>query len=158
MEMAQICLIQIFQIRCNVHIAVEIDIRIFRAVVFGMESHKSLLRQLRNGFRQPTGLKSIWRIREKGFESLVFFNGIGRGINALHFIVHHAVIHQGFILPLPKLVMPSLLAQGIRIFRNQRIKYRIQIYIYQIFEIFVVAACHRIHSFVRVGHGIEKGV
>ena len=54
------------------------------------------------------------------------------------------------------MVVPAFLTEDLFFFVNIRIEYRIQIYMHQILEIPVIAACYRVAGLIRVGHGIKE--
>ena len=54
--------------------------------------------------------------------------------------------------------MPAFLLKDHLFFVDVGIKDRIQIHIHQIAKILVIAAGHRIHRFIRIGHGIQEGI
>ena len=56
------------------------------------------------------------------------------------------------------MIVPAFLAENLLFFIDIRIKYRIQIYMHQVLEITVIAACHRITGLVRISHGIQECV
>ena len=157
-EGTQVFPVEIVQVVVDVHIAIQVDVTVFRAVVFLVESHEPFLGQTGDGTGQATGFKSVGAVREQGLADFVFFDGIRGGIHPLHFIVHHSVVHQGLVLAGSQFIVPALLAQGKGIFGNQGVEYRIQVHIHQIAEVLVVAAGHRIYGLVRVGHGIQERV
>ena len=54
--------------------------------------------------------------------------------------------------------MPALLHKDLRVVVDVWMKNSIHINIHQVFKILIVAACHRINRFLRVSHGVQKGV
>ncbi len=54
--------------------------------------------------------------------------------------------------------MPALLTENFLLVINVRVKDCIHIDIHQVFKILVVAACHRVHGVIRIGHRIEKSI
>ena len=157
-EPAQVFPVHVVQPVVDVHIPVQVDISVFRAVVFFVEGHESFLGQLGNGGRQAAGFEPVRGIREQGLHHLMFLDGVRGGIDPLHFVVDHAVVHQGLVLSLAQFVMPAFLAQGKGIFPGQGIEHRIQVHVRQVPEVLGIPAGHRIHGFVRVGHGVQEGV
>ena len=157
-EMAQILFIQVGQVVLNIHIAVQVDIGVFRAVVFLVEGNEPFLGQFRNGFRQTAGFKPVGGIREQGLAHLVLLDGVRGGVYPFHFVVHHAVVDQGLVLPFAQLVMPAFLLQGEGVFAGQGIEHRIQVHIHQVAEILVVPAGHRVHRLIGVGHGVQERI
>ena len=155
---------ELFQIRIqmgqrffNVHIPIQVDIRIFRTVIGLMEADKIFLGQFWNRRRKSARFKPVGGVRKQNFLSVIFQIGIRRRIHAFHLIVDNTVVLQR-IIGIFQFVMPSFLLQGKFVFINQRIKHRIQIHIHQIVKIFVVAAGHRVHGLIRIRHGIQKSI
>ena len=156
-EMRQIFRVQISQCGVNIHIAIQINKRIFRAVISLMEIFKLLLRQLRDSVRIAAGLKAVASVGEQRLHRLVFQKSVGRRINALHLVINNAVIAQ-LALRAFQIIMPALLAQRIFIFVKQRIKHRVQINVHQIMKILGVAAGNGINRFIGIGHGIQESI
>ncbi len=54
--------------------------------------------------------------------------------------------------------MPSLLAEDSLLVINAGIEHSIQVYMHQVLEVLVIAACQRVQGLVRICHGIQKRV
>ena len=141
----------------NIHIAVQINVGIFRAVKRFMESKEILLGQAGNGRRQPAGFKPVGGIREQQLLPVILQPGIRGRIHALHLVVDHPVVLQGGVSVF-QFVVPPFLLKGKGIVVDQRIKHRVQVHVHQIAEILVVSAGHRVHCLIRVGHSVKERV
>ena len=149
--------IEVGQCIRHLHVPVQVDVGIFRAVEGFMELDEGFLRQVRNRLGQAAGLEAVRRVREKNLFAVVFQLGIGGRIDAFHLVVDDAVVDQR-IFRCPHFVVPPFLLQGIGIRPQVRIKDGVQIDVHQVPEIFVVAARHGIHRLVGISHGIEERV
>ena len=157
-EPAEIFPVHVVQPVGDVHIPVQVDVGVFRAVVFFVEGHEPFLGQLGNGGRQAAGFEPVRGIREQGLHHFMFLDGIRGGIDPLHFVVHHPVVKERFVPFFPQFVMPAFLAEGKGVLSDERIEHRIQVHVHQVPEVLGIPAGHRVHSFVRVGHGVQEGV
>ena len=156
-EVREIFFIQICQCCFNIHITVQINVRVFRTIIGFVEVLKHFLSQFGNGIRITTGFKTIRAIREQGFHSFVFHQSIRRRIYAFHFVINYTIVSQ-FIFCVFKIVVPTFLQQGEFVFINQRIEHCVQINIHQIAEVFIVTTCNRIHGFIGISHRIEESI
>ena len=118
-----------------------------------MEILEHLIAQVRDGLRVAAGLIAISCVRIKSCHNPAFQQIIRCRQRPLHFIVDNAAVDQR-VLRLFNLIMPALLHQHLRIFQHIGIEHRIKVNVHQILEVLVVAAGHRIHGLIRVGHGI----
>ena len=118
---------------------------------------ESFLSQFWDSIRMAAGFKAVRRVGEQCLHCLIVKQSISRRKYALHFIIDDPVIAQSVRRCL-NIIMPALLAQGIGIFINQRIKNSVQINIHQILKIFGVAAGNRIHSLIRISHCVQKSI
>ena len=126
-------------------------------VVFSVEIEKFLVGQIRNTGRISAGFYPVRRIRKQTVENLTFQHLVRRGKGTFHLIIYHTVIAKRSILAL-QLIIPALLEKNLFSFINIRIEHRVQIDMHQVFKICIVAACHRIHGPVRIGHRIEERI
>ena len=122
-----------------------------------MKINKFLIGQRRDLGRIPAGLILIGRIRKQDFPRVPVQNALGRGKGALHFIVHHSVDGER-AFRIRKLIVPSLLHENLWLPVNRRMEHAVQVYIHKILKILVIAAGHRVYGFVRIRHGVQKGI
>ena len=120
-----------------------------------MKVAKCLIGEIRNVLRVAAGIEAVQRVGKQRLLALFRKHGVGRGIDARHFIIDHALVRPravgGFSLH-----MPALLPKDI--FGDARVEHGINIYIYKIVKIAQVAAGDGVAGFVGKGKGVEKGV
>ena len=152
---AQVFTVEVFQSLFKVHLTVQIDVGIGRVVISSVKIQELLIGQIRNALGISARIHAVGGIRKQGIHDLSLQHIIRRGIGPLHLIVDDAVDHDRIIRVLD-LITPAFLAEDHLISVDVRVEHRIQIDVHQIPEVLVVAACHREHGLVRIGHGIEK--
>ena len=156
-KIAEIFTVNKSQLLLNIHIAIKINIAVGRRIILFMEINKLLVGQVRDCLGIAPGFTGIGIVREQLPHHLIFQQILRGGQGPLHLIVNHAAVFQRLLRAF-NLVMPALLHEDFLIIIDGRIENRIQIHIHQVVKILIVAACHRVHGLIRVGHGIEEGI
>ena len=155
--MTQIFLIHPRQTLFNIHISIEIDIRVGRMVILMIKSKISLIGQLRNMIRITAGILAVCVIRKKRLLNGSLQHLIRRRVRSLHLVVDNTVDGQRGILGF-QLIMPALLHKNLFVADNIRMKNRIHVHIHQILKILIIVAGNRIQRLLRICHGIQKCV
>ena len=151
--MAEILLIQPLKLLCHIHISIEIDIAVGRMIIGAVEIQEFLIGQLRDKCRITAGILPITVVREQRLLGKAVKQTLRGGVSALHLIVHNAVVDQRRILRF-QLVVPALLPENLFFFIDVGMQHGIHVNIHQVLKILFIAACHRIHGLIRIGHGI----
>ena len=124
-------------------------------VIFSVKIQKLLISQLWNILRISAGFHSVGRVRKQYIHRLALQKLIRRREYTFHFIVNYTIISQRLIFCL-QLITPAFLPKDFFSFINVRKKDCIQIDMHQILKVLLIAACHRIHRFIRKCHRIQK--
>ena len=122
-------------------------------IIFPVEIKELLVSQFRDHLGIPAGLICIGSIREKRVQDHPVQHALRRGERSLHLIVDHAADLQVRVRTV-QLITPSLLAECLVALIDVRIKHRVHIHMHQVLEVLVIAARHRVHGLIRVGHCI----
>ena len=126
-------------------------------IIPSVEVQIGLISQVRNIDRVAAGLHGISCVRIERTVNTARQNIVRRRERPLHLVVDDAVHRDGAVRVL-RFVVPALLAEYILLFIDIGIEHRVQIHVHQILEIRVIAAGHRIHRLVRIGHGVQESV
>ena len=153
----QIILIDKVERLRHIHIAVEVNIAVGRMIVSRVESEELLICKVGDTFGISAGFHAVGGIREKSIENDPLQIFVRRRESALHLIVDNAVVRDRIVFIL-NMIMPSFLAENIRLVIDMRMEDSIQIDIHQVAEIRVIGARDRIHGLVRVCHRIQECV
>ena len=150
-QLAQIVLVEERQLLRHVHLAVQGDAAVVRAVMAAVHPDVLLIGQGRDGRRVAARDKAVGRIREHRPLQRILQLGVGRGQRALHLIVDHAA-HRAVCI-----AVPALLLEHASVHHGQRAEHRVQIDVQQVHKIRLVGACKGIHRLVREGHCVQEG-
>mmetsp|Transcript_12747 Transcript_12747/g.39947 ORF Transcript_12747/g.39947 Transcript_12747/m.39947 type:complete len:218 (+) Transcript_12747:2608-3261(+) len=80
---------------------------------------------------------------------------IGVGVDTLHLVEDHALVHKGVLLLL-NLVMPALLCEHERVVHGPGVQHRVEVDVNEVVKVLEVAACDRVASAVGEGHGVQE--
>ena len=144
----QVIAVQHFQLFGHVHLAVQGDAAVVRAVVHPLIF---LIGQRRDALRVAAGHKAIGRVREHGTLQRILQLSVRGGKGPLHLVVHHAA-HGAVGIP-----VPALLLEHSPVHHGQRAEHRVQVDVHQVSEIRLVGSGKGVHGLIREGHGIEEG-
>ena len=148
---------RVFQLRqpgLFVIIAPEEEPGVGRVIIGGVKGAEFLITQVQHLGRIAAGIEAVQHVRKDGVLGLFHEDGIGRGIDALHFIEDHA-----FVAPAALFIhvdMPAFLTQDI--FVDTGVEHRVNVDVHQIMEIPQVGAGYGITGLVRKGEGVEEGL
>ena len=126
-------------------------------IITSVKVQELFVGQIRNILRIAAGLVGIGGIRIKGIQDLPLQHALRRGKGSLHLVVNHAIQGQ-FAFRSLHLIVPALLTEDLFFLINIRIEHCVHVYMNQVLKILVIAACNGIYGFIRVGHGIQKGI
>ena len=156
-EPGKIFAVEIFQLLVNVNVAVKVNVAVGRVIKFLVEGGEIRLREIRNGVRVAAALKAVAGIWENFVESVARQNIFGRREGAFHFVVDDAAVSQrraGIF----NFVVPALLHENFGRSEHGGIENGVEVNIFEVAEIFGVAARHGINCFVGISHGVQKRV
>ena len=149
-HLAQIVLVEEGQLLGHIHLAVQGDAAVVRAVMAAVHPDVFLIGQGRNGCRVAARNEAVGRIREHRPFQRILQLGVGRSQCTLHLVVNHAA--HGAVC----IAVPALLLKHALVHHGKRAKHRVQIDVQQVHEVRLVGACEGIDRLVREGHGVQK--
>ena len=126
-------------------------------IIFAVKIQIVLISQFRYLHRVTAGLHPIRSVWEQCILDVPVQNTVRIGVHTFHLVKHYAIVLKRCLFRL-QLIVPAFLLKNFLFFIYIRIKNSIQIHMHQILEILIIAACHRVYGFVRIGHGIQKGI
>mmetsp|Transcript_18786 Transcript_18786/g.39376 ORF Transcript_18786/g.39376 Transcript_18786/m.39376 type:complete len:254 (+) Transcript_18786:1749-2510(+) len=124
-------------------------------VEFGVECGELLEAEVGNVHRVTTAVHAIRIIGEDTLLGLSLQETVGRGVDTLHFIVHHSLVRQG-ILHILQLQMPPLLRMHHGIANRPRMEHGVRVHIDQIVKILGILRCHDVTRPVRIRERVQK--
>ena len=123
-------------------------------VVGFVEGLEFLVGQGRDDGGVAAGIQAVGGVREEQALGEFAEHGVGRGIDALHFIKDHAAADE--FAGVGELVVPAFLLEDVR--RDARVEHGVEVDVDQVVEIPEVGRGHGVAGLVRVGEGVEEGL
>ena len=156
-KIREIVLVQPAKLLLHIHISVQIDITVGRMIVFPVEIKELLIDQFRDHFRVTAGFICIGCIREKRVQDHPVEHSLRGGKRSLHLIIDNTADGQ-LAVRVIQLVAPAFLPEDLVMFIDVWIEHSVHVHMHQVLEILVIAARHRVHSLVRIGHRVQERV
>ena len=136
-------------------IAVEVNKRVRRVIVLGVELLELLIGQVGDASRVAARIDAIGVIGEERLLRVTAQQIIGRRVSALHLVEHNALEAKRLVGTF-EFVMPAFLLEYLR--RDARVEHRVEVNIDEVVEVLQVLAGDGVTRFVGVSEGIQEGV
>ncbi len=146
--------VELFQTLERIIVAVESDKGIGGVVVCAMEGDKAVVVQIGNVGGTAAVVEAVKGVGIEAVLLQFLQPGVGTGVNALHFVVDHALDFQ-FALAVP-LGAPAFLTEHFGSQAGE--KHRVEINVHEVVVVAQVAAGHGVAGAVGVGVGVEVGL
>mmetsp|Transcript_54400 Transcript_54400/g.140542 ORF Transcript_54400/g.140542 Transcript_54400/m.140542 type:complete len:1111 (-) Transcript_54400:87-3419(-) len=153
-EVAQVGVEEV-EARGQVVVAVEEDARVRRVVVRVVEGLELLERQRRDGGRVSAGVDRVRVVGEGELLGGAVHERVGRGVDALHLVEHHALVRQRLGLVL-ELVVPALLREHRRVALRARVQHGVQVDVDEVVEVLGVLRGDRVARAVGVRERVQE--
>ena len=143
------------QHRFRRHRAVQIDHAVGGMVEFAVGLQKPLVGEGRDRRRVAAGIEAVGAVRVQQPVRFFVQPVVQVAHGPLHFVIHHAVERGRFPVEIDA---GALLHEDGAVLGDHGAEHRVQIYRNKVHEVFVVAARHRVHRFIRERKGVQEGV
>ena len=136
-------------------VAPEEEAGVARMVVGGVEFPVGLVGQAGYLGRPAAGVEGVERVGEHGVLALLGEAGVGRGVDALHLVVDHALVGPGAVGGVG-FDVPAFLAEAV--LGDARVEDGVEVDVDEVVEVLQIGAGHGVAGLVGEGEGVEEGL